>query len=157
MVGPTCLFKEWQGSQCTGEGRVEGRGIRQVPELLDRRPSRLLTFPLGLPGTSFVLVLCLVSSFASSIRKLILSWSPWSWILHVLFDRPLLLPHFFSRFDHICFLGFCNMPITKISSRFKLASQVLFLTWCFSHISHFMGNTSACSQASHFWGRSHFH
>ena len=157
MVGPTCLFKEWQGSQCPGEGRVEGRIIRQVPELLDRRPSQLLTFPLGLPGTSFVLVLSLVSSFASSIRKLILSWSPWSWILHVLFDLPLLLSHFLSHFDHICFLGFCNMPITKISSRFKLASHVLFLTWCFSHISHFMGNTSAFSQASHFWACSHFH
>ena len=98
-----------------------------------------------------------VFSFASSTRKLILSWSPRSWILHMLFDLPLLLPHFLSHFNHICFLGFCNMLITKISSRFILASHMLFLTWCFTHISHFMCNTSAFSQANHFLGLSHFH
>jgi len=130
---------------------------RQAPELLDGRPSWLLTFPPGLHSTK----LCTGSVFSFFLcflhRKLILSWSPRSWILHMLFDLPLLLPHFLSHFNHICFLGFCNMLITKISSRFILASHVLFLTWCFTHISHFMCNTSAFSQASHFWGLSHFH
>lgn len=97
----------------------------------------------------FLEVTCLSSN--------LLKGSPRSWILHMLFDLPLLLPHFLSHFNHICFLGFCNMLITKISSRFILASHVLFLTWCFTHISHFMCNTSAFSQASHFWGLSHFH